>query len=160
MTSHDALKLAIQHIEHMAAFIGEQKTGYSFESLGEDMPGIREALAQSEGESRKAIEREHADLIARYYRRQIGISMQQAEHWAANGAPLAVHHRLMGSDSDYQIVVLFEHMTDPRRRNPFEQMRDELARSTVYPEGKYPPSADLNRYRDPTFVAGLLAEKT
>lgn len=39
-----ALKLALDHIEHMAAFIGNQKAGYSFESLGEDMPGMRAAL--------------------------------------------------------------------------------------------------------------------
>lgn len=41
---YDALKLAIGHIEHMAAFFGGKGTGYSFESLGEDMPGIRTAL--------------------------------------------------------------------------------------------------------------------
>jgi hypothetical protein len=40
-----ALKDAVGHIEHMAAFIGAQKLGYSFESLGEDMPGIKDALA-------------------------------------------------------------------------------------------------------------------
>lgn len=43
-----ALKLAIEHIEHMAAFIGPLKAGYSFESLGEDMPGLKAALT-SEG---------------------------------------------------------------------------------------------------------------
>lgn len=42
----EALKTAIQHIEHMAAWIGKQNTGYSFESLGEDMPGIRAAVDQ------------------------------------------------------------------------------------------------------------------
>lgn len=39
-----ALRTAISHIEHMAAWIGKQNAGYSFESLGEDMPGIRAAL--------------------------------------------------------------------------------------------------------------------
>lgn len=39
----DALKAAIGHIEHMAAWIAKQNAGYSFESLGEDMPGIRAA---------------------------------------------------------------------------------------------------------------------
>lgn len=39
-----ALRLAIQHIEHMAPFIKRLNAGYSFESLGEDMPGIRAAL--------------------------------------------------------------------------------------------------------------------
>src|SRR5713226_1282015 len=41
----DALKTAIQHIEHMAAWITAQNAGYSFEALGEDMPGIRAAAA-------------------------------------------------------------------------------------------------------------------
>lgn len=47
----DALKIAVGHIEHMAAWItamnGKQPTTatiYSFESLGEDMPTIRENL--------------------------------------------------------------------------------------------------------------------
>ena len=40
-----ALDLALSHIEHMAAWITAQKAGYSFESLGEDMPDIRAALA-------------------------------------------------------------------------------------------------------------------
>lgn len=45
-----ALKLAIEHIEHMAAWITKLKSGYSFESLGEDMPGLKAALAStSEG---------------------------------------------------------------------------------------------------------------
>lgn len=39
-----ALALAIQHIEHMAAWIAKQNAGYSFESLGEDMPGMKAAL--------------------------------------------------------------------------------------------------------------------
>ncbi len=43
MSVHCALKLAIQHIEHMAAWISAHNAGYSFESLGEDMPGIRAA---------------------------------------------------------------------------------------------------------------------
>lgn len=40
------LKVAIAHIEHMAAFISNQRLGYSFESLGEDMPEIKSALEQ------------------------------------------------------------------------------------------------------------------
>ncbi len=40
-----ALKLAIDHIEHMAAWLSGKGTGYSFESLGEDMPGIKAALS-------------------------------------------------------------------------------------------------------------------
>ncbi len=40
-----ALKTAIGHLEHMAAWITTQNAGYSFEGLGEDMSGIRDALA-------------------------------------------------------------------------------------------------------------------
>lgn len=40
-----ALKSAINHIEHMAAWFSNKGTGYSFEALGEDMPGIKAALA-------------------------------------------------------------------------------------------------------------------
>lgn len=38
-----ALKTAITHLDHMAAWITAQKAGYSFEGLSEDMPGIRRA---------------------------------------------------------------------------------------------------------------------
>lgn len=41
-----SLSTAISHIEHMSAWITDQKAGYSFESLGEDLPGIRAAAAQ------------------------------------------------------------------------------------------------------------------
>lgn len=41
-----ALKTAIGHLDHMAAWITAQKAGYSFESLGEDMPGIRAAMGK------------------------------------------------------------------------------------------------------------------
>lgn len=44
-----ALKLAIDHIEHMAAHLSNRGTGYSFESLGEDMQGLKAALATTEG---------------------------------------------------------------------------------------------------------------
>lgn len=40
-----ALNTAIQHIDHMAAWITKQNAGYSFESLGEDMPGLRTLLS-------------------------------------------------------------------------------------------------------------------
>jgi hypothetical protein len=48
-----ALKLAIDHIRHMAAWIGTTNAGtarghYSFEALGEDMPGIEAALTATE----------------------------------------------------------------------------------------------------------------
>lgn len=45
-----ALKTAIGHIEHMASYLGSLGTRYSFESLGEDLPGIRAALAAAVGD--------------------------------------------------------------------------------------------------------------
>lgn len=54
VNSHDdlvaQLSCAIGHIEHMAAWIGEQQAGYSFESLGEDTPGIRAALSRAKAQ--------------------------------------------------------------------------------------------------------------
>lgn len=41
-----ALKAAIRHIEHMAAWIAKQNAGYSFEALGEDIDCIRAAVHQ------------------------------------------------------------------------------------------------------------------
>lgn len=49
---HKALAMAVRHIEHMAAWITKQNAGYSFESLGEDMPAIRSALPPVEGKSK------------------------------------------------------------------------------------------------------------
>jgi hypothetical protein len=48
LTPQQALRLALAHIEHMSAWIAAQKAGYSFESLGEDMPGMRAAVAPGE----------------------------------------------------------------------------------------------------------------
>lgn len=50
--SSAALQKAIGHIEHMAAWISAQNAGYSFESLGEDMPGIRIALSSVPADER------------------------------------------------------------------------------------------------------------
>lgn len=53
-----ALKTAVAHIEHMAKWINRHNAGrghnpdfggYVFESLGEDMPGLRAAIAKAEG---------------------------------------------------------------------------------------------------------------
>lgn len=38
------LSKAVSHVEHMAAWIGNQNKGYSFESLGKDMPGMLSAI--------------------------------------------------------------------------------------------------------------------
>lgn len=46
LTPKQALALAIQHIEHMGKFIISMNAGYSFESIGEDMPGIKATLAK------------------------------------------------------------------------------------------------------------------
>jgi hypothetical protein len=43
-----ALRTAESHIEHMAAWISARPAGYSFESLNEDLPGIRAAIAKAE----------------------------------------------------------------------------------------------------------------
>lgn len=48
MTTEQALRTAIGHLEHMSAWLGRQNTGYSFEGLGEDMPAMRQALAAIE----------------------------------------------------------------------------------------------------------------
>lgn len=48
----EALEGAIRHIEHMAAYIRRANTGYSFESIGEDMPAIKAALASIKEDGR------------------------------------------------------------------------------------------------------------
>ena len=94
-------------------------------------------------------EREIADLITRYYRRKIGILMQQAEHWDAKGFPIAVHYRLHAADTYYQVVHLFERMAEGNG-NPFEEMASDLSREPIKPLGKYPPSKEMHdKYRDP-----------
>jgi hypothetical protein len=47
-----ALETALGHIEHMAAFIQKQTAGYSFEGLGEDMPGMQAALVNRPPQTR------------------------------------------------------------------------------------------------------------
>jgi hypothetical protein len=42
-----ALRTAIDHIEHMSAFLSKLQAGYSFEGIGEDMPNLRDALASA-----------------------------------------------------------------------------------------------------------------
>lgn len=103
--------------------------------------------------------RVYAKLIADFYRHEIGVLMHQAEHWRVRGKPLAVHHRLHKADSYYQIVVLFEAFASCKSDDdPFLRMRAEIDRAPIYPPGEYPPSAELNRYRDPAFVVQQLAK--
>ena len=103
-------------------------------------------------------EAECARLLAAYLHREIGRLMQQAEHWSENGAPAAVHHRIMKADSYFQIICLMER--DPAKgwKLPFDEIRDKLEREPMKPLGAYPPSKELYRYRDPSFVAHLLTE--
>lgn len=98
-------------------------------------------------------ERELAALIVAYYRREIGEKMRQAAHWRTHGAPLAVHHRVMGADSFFQIVALFE-----REKGGFREMRETLARPPFAPGGKYPAPIEVARYRDAKFAAMRYAE--
>lgn len=100
-------------------------------------------------------ERELADLIARYYRREIGRLMQQAEHWARENFPLAVHHRVLAADQYFQVVALCERFAQ-WNENPFQVMREEVAREPIYPPGQYPPSLEINAYREPAFVVEKL----
>lgn len=108
-----------------------------------------------------AKERDLASLIAAYYRQEIGCSMQQAEHWAKENFPLAVHHRVRAADSNYQIVALCERFAT-WNENPFDAMRRAIDRGLLKPAGTYPPTAEIHAYRDPSFVVEKLktASKT
>jgi hypothetical protein len=100
-------------------------------------------------------EQDLAALIAKFYRHEIGTLMHQAEHWAVNDKPLAVHHRLHKADAYFQIVVLCERFAE-WGQNPFDKMAEVIERGHIYPPGTYPASADLYRYRDPAFVVATL----
>jgi hypothetical protein len=117
--------------------------------------------AQPPREQVVAIERENAKLIVDYYRCKIGRLMQHAQHWHEEGQhPLAVHHRVMGADTYYQVVALFGRM-DAHGQNPFDQMRTELGwKFTRENLGAYPPSLELHAYRDVRHVANLLDSPT
>ena len=61
LSMREQLKVAIGHLEHMSAWIGNHQPGsharastYSFEALGEDMPNIR-AAAGLDAQPRKQI---------------------------------------------------------------------------------------------------------
>ena len=95
-----------------------------------------------------------ATLIAEYFRREIGRLMQQAEHWASHDKPFAVHHRVTKADAYFQVVALFERH-GKFDQDVFEIMRAELASPEIKPPGAYPPSAAMNRYRNPAYVAAL-----
>ena len=92
-----------------------------------------------------------ANLVVSYFRREIGRLMHQAEHWAKNDKPLAVHHRVTQADAYYQVVSLFERH-GKFDKNVFDIMRSEVARQDVFPPGQYPPSSEVNRYRDPVWA--------
>lgn len=83
-----------------------------------------------------------AALIARYYRAEIGRLMGHAEHWHANGKPLAVHHRINKANAYFQVVHLME------GEDPFGTMERELARPPMKPPGAYPPSREIAQFSD------------
>lgn len=99
---------------------------------------------------------ELAQLVARYYRREIGRLMHQAEHWAKNDKPLAVHDRVNHADSLFQIVVLMERDPSQGWTPPFDEMRDSLSRPWENHDGAYPPSAEISAYRDPRHAVAQL----
>lgn len=117
------------------------------------------AAAREVSGERAEIERQCAELIANYYRAEIGRLMQQAEHWAENGAPLATHHRVNKADSYFQIVCLMERDTAKGWKPPFEEIRDQLAKPPMKQAGAYPPSPALHRYRDACYVAALVTSR-
>jgi hypothetical protein len=88
--------------------------------------------------------------------RRLGLLMQQAEHWAENGKPLAVHHRLQKSDAYFQIVALFERHMRGEWGDSFDYMALHMDRAQVKPHGAYPCSAELHRYNDVRFVVAEL----
>jgi hypothetical protein len=117
------------------------------QEAADEIERLRKALADQE--------RELAGLIARYYRQEIGCCMQQAEHWAKENFPLAVHHRVRKADAYYQVVALFERFLH-WDENPFDTMRDAMKRGLIKPPGTYPPAAEIHAYRDPRFVVEKL----
>ena len=119
------------------------------EMTKEFLSTLPQQAATDEGEGLPA-------LIHRYYMRQIGKLMHQAQHWHENSRPFAVHHRVMKADAYFQVANLF----DPKQRElghkcPFEQMRNWLALAEKWETGSYPPSPELHRYRDPVHVVAL-----
>lgn len=137
--------------------IGQRRPGWTAQAKAAlDAAALARPRAAVGEQSREAIEAECAALIATYYRREIGTLMQQAEHWAENGKPLAVHHRVMKADDYFQIVCQMER--DPAKgwKLPFDEIRDALGRKPIKGPGTYPPSKDLYRYRDPAFVVAAL----
>ncbi|GEP09885.1 hypothetical protein MMMDOFMJ_1261 [Methylobacterium gnaphalii] len=90
--------------------------------------------------------------IQRFYDAEIGMLMHQAEFWHENGAPAAVHHRVMNADSYFQIVSLMHDLAEAK-----EPLKLLSRRITTIPAGTYPPLAHIHAYRDVTFAAKELA---
>ncbi|PCG09692.1 hypothetical protein COA17_07510 [Sphingomonas ginsenosidimutans] len=144
-----------QRCRHTQALTAAEELGYE-RGLADGRALSAPPVSKTQGVEREAIEAECAALLAAYLRKEIGRLMQQAEHWATNGKPLAVHHRLMKADDYFQILVLMER--DPAKgwKLPFDEIRESLKRPAIYEPGAYPPNADLYRYRDPAFVVAAL----
>ncbi|WP_257164641.1 hypothetical protein [Bradyrhizobium sp. SRS-191] len=122
-----------------------------FDELDEQEQALNLAYADA---AIRAVENAHAQLIATYFRREIGSLMQQAEHWAANGKPFAAHHRVTKADNYYQVVALFERH-GLWNENTFDNIAADLARPDIKPPGAYPPAPALDRYRDPAYATAM-----
>ena len=95
-------------------------------------------------------EMDAAKLMANYLRREIGKLMQQAEHWDKEGVPLAVHHRMHVAEHHHQIICMLEGFGCGKDKNPFQMMREELARPPMKSPGTYPASQEMHdKYYDP-----------
>jgi len=121
-------------------------------------PAPQEAPGQPiPGEVRATVEREMAAQVVAFYRGEIGRLMQQAQHWADNGKPLAVHHRLRKADAYFQVVCMFDRSEAQGWAPIGERLRvvDNPVKGQSH--GAYPGGAALHRYRDPQYVSSLLS---
>lgn len=125
-----ALKTAVEHLEHMAAWISsgsEAHPGYSFEALGEDMPGIKAALASltAPKPEDEALMRQVLPPIAHGW---------AEEHGKALAALLAAAreegYKAGWNDREDDLLAGIERISPPREepRQPPEDVREKVAR--------------------------------
>jgi hypothetical protein len=98
-----ALITAVDHIEHMAKYITDRAPGYSFESLGEDLPGMREAVRQSKA-TLEISEADAFELVSRWHYKQADTFGKMSkdvprtgELERAKAAEAAKHHAASGA---------------------------------------------------------------
>lgn len=151
----------------LRAMASNYSTGHSWDHLDSEAcvsaaDEIRQLKAEVE-RLRPAAEKnmagEHlrlAQLIHDYHISLIRQMMAQAQHWheTEKRAPLAVHYRVMASDTYFQVANLF----DPAQRalgfdSPWERMEQHLATAGQWATGTYPPSPELHAYRDVEYAA-------